>query len=156
MRVFNIYYLLVISIWVLLSSCQHDEPGNPIKPVDERRIMLVNGIGEIYNLNEELITTLPYCKAISQIIVEGDDYFVAGSSSKDRVGYWKNGKWNTLHVDFINDVDHRSYGIAKWDYYIYLLDLPNVLKTVAYFLLGTARTSSQPVMVFRFQREFAM
>ena len=135
MRVFNIYYLLVISIWVLLSSCQHDEPGNPIKPVDERRIMLVNGIGEIYNLNEELITTLPYCKAISQIIVEGDDYFVAGSSSKDRVGYWKNGKWNTLHVDFINDVDHRSYGIAKWDYYIYLLDLPNVLKNSGIFPL---------------------
>lgn len=128
-------FLLLIVANALFSSCQHDEPINPIKPVEDRNIMLVNGIGGIYDLNEELITSLPDCKAVSQIIVEGDDYFVSGSSSKDRVGYWKNGKWNTLHVDFIDDVDHRADGICKWDYYIYLLDYPNVLKNSGIFRL---------------------
>ena len=132
----HIYYCLFAALFLLSStSCEHDEPDNPIKPVDERRILLVNAIGDVYNLNEELVTTLPSCKAVSQIIVEGDDYFVSGSSSKDRVGYWKNGKWNTLHVDFIDDVDHKSFGIAKWDSYIYLLDLPNVLKNSGIFPL---------------------
>lgn len=126
--------ICAIIVLVSATSCHHDEP-DAIKPASERRILMVNGIGEIYNLNEELITTLPSCKAVSQIIVDGDDYFVSGSSSKDRVGYWKNGKWSTLHVDFIDDVDHRSYGIAKWDYYIYLLDLPNVLKNSGIFPL---------------------
>ena len=51
------------------------------------------------------------------------------------MGYWKNGKWNTLHVDFIDDVDHWVYGIGKWDYYIYLLDIPNVLKNSGIFPL---------------------
>lgn len=119
----------------LLTSCQHDEPVDPIKPVGEREILLVNGIGDIYNLEGEVITTLPSCKSVSQIIVDDNDYFVSGSSSKDRVGYWKNGKWNTLHVDFIDDVDHRAAGIGKWDYYIYLLDYPNVLKNSGIFPL---------------------
>lgn len=135
MKHFLLYKIYLVIAIVIFSSCQHDEPGNTIKPVDERTIMLVNGIGDIYNLNDEVVTTLPSCKAVSQIIVDGDDYFVSGSSSKDRVGYWKNGKWNTLHVDFIDDVDHRTYGIAKWDYYIYLLDLPNVLKNSGIFPL---------------------
>lgn len=56
-------------------------------------------------------------------------------STKDRVGYWKNGKWSTLHVDFIDDVDHWAFGIGKWDYYIYLLDYPNVLKNSGIFRL---------------------
>lgn len=60
---------------------------------------------------------------------------MAGIQSKERVGYWKNGKWNTLHVDFIDDVDHWTYGIGKWDYYIYLLDVPNVLKNSSIFPL---------------------
>ena len=51
------------------------------------------------------------------------------------MGYWKNGKWNTLHVDFIIDVDHRTVGIAKWDYNIYLLDYPNVLRNSGIFRL---------------------
>lgn len=127
-------FIYAAIVLVTLVSCQHDEP-DVIKPADERRIMLVNGIGEIYDLDGGLITTLPFCKSVSQIIVEGDDYFVSGSSSKDRVGYWKNGKWNTLHVDFINDVEHWAAGIGKWDYYIYLLDYPNVLKNSGIFPL---------------------
>ena len=122
----------------MFSSCKNDEPDNPIKPVGERDIMLVNGIGDIYNLNGEVITTLSNCRSVSQIIVEGNDYFVSGSSSKDRVGYWKNGKWNTLHVDFIEDVEHWAAGIGKWDYYIYLLDYPNVLKNSGIFPLRDA------------------
>ncbi len=120
---------------VPLWACQHDDPINFIKPVEERNIMLVNGIGEIYNIDEELVTRLPDCQSVSQIIVDGNDYFVSGSSSKDRVGYWKNGKWNTLHVDFINDVEHWAAGIGKWDYYLYLLDYPNVLKNSGIFPL---------------------
>ena len=76
---------------LLLAACQHDEPGNPIKPFEERTIMMVNGIGRIYNIEGKVVSTLPDCASVSKIIVDGDDYFVAGSSSKDRVGYWKKG-----------------------------------------------------------------
>ena len=135
MRRSNKYYLLVICILTLLSSCEHDEPGNPIKPVDERTVLVMTSEGEIYDQNGELVKQLPYCTFAAEIISDGDDYFVSGVQSKDRVGYWKNGKWNTLHVDFLDDVEHRTYGIGKWDYYIYLLDMPNVLKNSGIFRL---------------------
>ena len=130
-----IYCFVVIIAVLCLSSCEHDEPVNPIKPLEERTVLLVTSSGEIYDQNGDLVTQLPNCTFASEIISDGDDYFVAGVQSKGRVGYWKNGKWNTLHVDFIDDVDHWTYGIGKWDYYIYLLDLPNVLKNSGIFPL---------------------
>ncbi|MBR6489166.1 MAG: hypothetical protein IKT03_01380, partial [Muribaculaceae bacterium] len=51
------------------------------------------------------------------------------------VGYWKNGTWNTLHIDFIDDVEHETRGIGKWDYYIYLFDYPHILKNSGIFPL---------------------
>ena len=132
---YRYYYISFAAIALLLfSSCQHDEP-NPIKPVDERKVLLVDAIGKVYNLEGEVVTTLPDCSSISQIIVDGDDYFVGGTSTKDRVGYWKNGKWNTLHVDFIDDVTHKTYGIAKWDYHIYLFNFNYVLRNSGIFPL---------------------
>jgi hypothetical protein len=134
MRYF-VYTLLAICAVTLLSSCEHDEPVNPIKPLEDRTVLLVTSSGEIYDQNGDLVQQLPNCTFASEIIADGDDYFVAGVQSKGRVGYWKNGKWNTLHVDFIDDVDHWTYGIGKWDYYIYLLDIPNVLKNSGIFPL---------------------
>lgn len=131
----GIFYCLTAAVALLtFSSCHHNEP-DPIKPIEERNILMVNGIGQMCDFSGEVISELPDCKAVSQIIVDGNDYFVAGSSTKDKVGYWKNGKWNTLHVDFVDDVDHRTFGIGKWEYYIYLLDLPNVLKNSGIFAL---------------------
>lgn len=132
----TLFYLLlaVCAVW-LASSCSHDEPVNPIKPVDERTVLLVTSSGEIYDQTGKMVLQLSNCTFASEIIADGEDYFVAGVQSKGRVGYWKNGKWHTLHVDFINDVDHWTYGIGKWDYYIYLLDIPNVLKNSGIFPL---------------------
>ena len=135
MRHLFFYAILAACAIVMLSSCEHDEPVNPIKPQGERTVLLVTSSGEIYDQNGDLVTQLPNCTFASEIISDGDDYFVAGVQSKGRVGYWKNGKWNTLHVDFIDDVDHWTYGIGKWDYYIYLLDIPNVLKNSGIFPL---------------------
>ncbi len=135
MRKLNYYFLLAVCALVLLSSCEHDEPDNPIKPLDERTVLVLTYEGEIYDQNGEFVKQLPYCTFAAEIISDGDDYFVSGVQSKGRVGYWKNGKWNTLHVDFIDDVDHWTYGIGKWDYYIYLLDIPNVLKNSGIFRL---------------------
>ena len=123
---------------ISLSSCEHDEPGNLIKPVEERTVLVLTTEGDIYNQKGELVTHLPYCIFASEIIADGDDYFVAGVQSKGREGYWKNGKWNTLHVDFVDDVDHWVSGIGKWDYHIYLLDMPNVLKNSGIFRLEDA------------------
>ena len=129
-------YSIIAAVALLsLSSCEHDEPGDSIKPVNERTVLVLNDNGEIYNLDGELVKTLPNCAGVTQIIVDGDDYFVSGVSDKDRVGYWKNGKWCTLHVDFIDDVDHWAFGIGKWDYYIFLLDYPYVLKNSGLFRL---------------------
>ena len=135
MRHFLFYQFLVISVLVLLSSCEHDDPVNPIKPLEERTVLVLSSNGRIYDQTGKLVKELPNCTFASEIIADGDDYFVAGVQSKEHVGYWKNGKWNTLHVDFINDVDHWTYGIGKWDYYIYLLDIPNVLKNSGIFPL---------------------
>lgn len=127
---------MAICALLLLSSCEHDGPVNPVKPLEQRTVLLLKNNGEIYNFDGELVKTFPNCVAVTQIIVDGDDYFVAGVSTKDRVGYWKNGKWNTLHVDFIDDVDHWAFGIGKWDYYIFLLDYPHVLKNSGIFRLN--------------------
>ena len=78
---------------------------------------------------------LPNCEYATEIISDGNDYYVSGKSTKDKVGYWKNGKWSTLHVDFIEDVEHETRGIGKWDYYIYLFDYPNILKNSGIFPL---------------------
>ena len=132
----GLLYSLIAAIALLsLSSCEHDEPGNPIKPLDERTVLVMTYGGEILDQNGDLVEQLPNCTYAAEIISEGDDYFVSGVQSKGRVGYWKNGKWHTLHVDFIDDVDHWTYGIGKWDYYIYLLDSPNVLKNSGIFPL---------------------
>ncbi|MBO7610546.1 MAG: hypothetical protein J6S96_10155 [Muribaculaceae bacterium] len=136
LRQLKYYFLLAICTLSLLSSCDHDSDIDPIKPLEKRTVMLLRENGEIYNFDGELIKTLPDCHAVTQIIVDGEDYFVSGVSTKDRVGYWKNGKWNTLHVDFIDDVDHWAFGIGKWDYYIFLLDYPNVLKNSGIFRLN--------------------
>ena len=100
LRRLNIYFLLATCALLLLSSCEHDDPTDAIKPLEERTVLLLKENGEIYNFEGELIKTLPDCAGVTQIIVDGDDYFVSGVSTKDRVGYWKNGKWNTLYVDF--------------------------------------------------------
>lgn len=135
MRHFLFYQFMAICALFLLSSCEHDGPDNPIKPREERTVLVLSSDGRIYDQTGQLVKELPNCTFASEIIADGDDYFVAGVQSKERVGYWKNGKWNTLHVDFIEDVDHWTYGIGKWDYYIYLLDIPNVLKNNGIFPL---------------------
>ena len=135
MRHFLFYQFMAICALFLLSSCEHDDPVNPIKPLEERTVLVLSSDGKIYDQTGQLVKELPNCTFASEIIADGDDYFVAGVQSKGRVGYWKNGKWNTLHVDFIEDVDHWTYGIGKWDYYIYLLDIPNVLKNSGIFPL---------------------
>lgn len=122
-------------ILILMASCQRDEPENWIKPEGERTVLFLTPRGEIYNQDEELVTTLPRCTYASQIISDKGDYFVSGTNENEKVGYWKNGKWVTLHVDFVDDVNHWIDGMAKWDYYIYLLDYPNVLKNSGIFRL---------------------
>ena len=133
-----ILILLVQAFMLLVTSCQHDEPENWIKPEGEREVLLLTPQGQIYNQEQELVTTLPHCSYASNIISDRGDYFVSGFHDKDKEGYWKNGKWNTLHVDFIDDVNHTIDGIAKWDSYIYLLDYPNVLKNSGIFRLEDA------------------
>lgn len=134
MRYF-VCFLLSICAVTLLSSCEHDEPVNPIKACEDRTVLVLTGDGRVFDQTGQLLETLPDCTFTSEIISEGDDYFIAGVSSRGRVGYWKNSKWHTLHVDFIDDVDHWMYGMDKWDSYIYLLDLPNVLKNSGIFPL---------------------
>ena len=135
MRHFLFYHSLAFCALLSLASCSHDEPVNPIKPVDERTVLVLTHSGDVLDQYGDTVAHLPYCVFAAEIISDGDDYFVSGNHSKGRVGYWKNGKWNTLHVDFIDDVDHWTYGIGKWDYYIYLLDVPNVLKNSGIFPL---------------------
>ncbi|MBR5639442.1 MAG: hypothetical protein IKW83_06725 [Muribaculaceae bacterium] len=133
MRTYNIFNLIIIAVLVLLSSCSHDEPQ--VKRRGERQIYVLTSEGHIYDMMGDKIMELPNCEYASEIISDGDDYFVSGKSTKDRVGYWKNGKWNTLHIDFIEDVEHETRGISKWDYYIYLFDYPNILKNSGIFPL---------------------
>lgn len=128
----------MLAYLLLATSCHHDEPKDLIKPEDERTILFLTPRGEIYNQDYELVTNLPRCTYASQIISDKGDYFVSGTNENQKVGYWKNGKWNTLHVDFIEDVNHWIDGMGKWDYYIYLLDHPHVLKNSGIFRIEDA------------------
>ena len=134
----HILILLVQALLLLSASCQHDEPENWIRPEGERTVLFLTPKGLIYNQDQELLMTLPHCEYANDIISDRGDYFVSGFHDKAKEGYWKNGKWNTLHVDFIDDVNHTIDGIAKWDSYIYLLDYPNVLKNSGIFRLEDA------------------
>ena len=127
------YFLLAVCAVFLLSSCDKDEPK--VKRRGERQIYVLTSEGHIYDLMGDRIMELPDCEEASEIITDGDDYFVSGKNSKDKVGYWKNGKWNTLHIDFIDNVSHETQGIAKWDSYIYLFDYPYILKNSGIFPL---------------------
>lgn len=129
------YLTFALAAAALLASCSKREPVDPIKPVAKRTVLFLTGVGAIYDLNHELVIELPHCTYANQIIADGADYFVSGFHDQEKVGYWKNGKWNTLHVDFIEDVDHTINGMAKWEYYIYLLDHPNVLKNSGIYRL---------------------
>jgi hypothetical protein len=140
MRKTNIFLLLAISVLTLLSSCDKDEVT--VKRRGERQIYVLTYEGHIYDLMGDRIMELPNCEYASEIISDGDDYFVSGKSTKDKVGYWKNGKWNTLHIDFIDNVSHETQGIAKWDYYIYLFDYPYILKNSGIFPLDSCENFS--------------
>lgn len=134
------YNLLAASLLLMLSSCHHEEPT--VKRRGERQIYVLTSEGHIYDLMGDRIMELPNCEYASEIISDGDDYFVSGKSTKDRVGYWKNGKWNTLHIDFIDNVKHETQGIGKWDYYIYMFDYPYVLKNSGIFPLDDCENFS--------------
>lgn len=134
MRILKNQILLIIGALILLSSCEHEDP-KAVKRRGERQIYVLTSEGHIYDLMGDRIMELPNCEYASEIISDGDDYFVSGKSTKDKVGYWKNGKWNTLHIDFIDSVSHETQGIAKWDYYIYLFDYPYILKNSGIFPL---------------------
>lgn len=127
------FCILALMAVFLLSSCEHDEPT--VKRRGERQIYVLTYEGHIYDLMGDRVMELPNCEYASEIITEGNDYFVSGKSTKDKVGYWKNGKWNTLHIDFIDNVSHETQGIAKWDNYIYLFDYPYILKNSGIFPL---------------------
>lgn len=142
MMKFRLTLTWLAALVVTLTACQHDAPSSGVKPVEERTILALDDDGNIYNIHGNLVKTLPDCDVATQIITDGDDYFVSGIHSKSKVGYWKNGKWNTLHVDFIDDVDHWIFGIAKWDYNIYLLDYPCVLRNSGIFRLEDAENFS--------------
>ncbi|MBQ9466163.1 MAG: hypothetical protein IJU62_04215 [Muribaculaceae bacterium] len=120
-----------------MTACENgiltDAPQN--KPVEERRVVLLDVLGNVYDQTGKLVSKLPNCEFASQIIADGEDWFVSGSESNGRIGYWKNGKWNTLHVDDLDDVDHTIYGMGKWDSYMYLFDYPKVLKNSGIFRL---------------------
>ncbi len=60
MRYF-VYALLAACAVASLSSCEHDEPVNPIKPLEERTVLLVTSSGEIYDQTGKLVTQLPNC-----------------------------------------------------------------------------------------------
>lgn len=129
------YAIIAVAAMLTISSCSKREPVDPIKPLGQRTVLFLTGTGSIYDINHELIMELPHCTYANKIIADGDDYFVSGTHDEEKVGYWKNGKWNTLHVDFIEDVDHWIDGMAKWEYYIYLLDYPHVLKNSGIYRL---------------------
>ena len=134
MKLFFKSCILTVIALLLLSSCDKDEP-NRVKRRGERQVYVLTSEGHIYDLMGDMIMELPDCEYASEIISDGDDFFVSGKNNKDKVGYWKNGKWNTLHLDFIDNVAHETQGIGKWDYYIYLFDYPYVLKNSGIFPL---------------------
>ena len=126
---------------LLLCSCHSDdEPA--VKRRGERQVYVLTYEGHIYDMMGDKIIELPDCEYASEIISDGDDYFVSGKSTRNKVGYWKNGKWNTLHIDFIDNVAHETQGIGKWDYYIYLFDYPYVLKNSGIYPLDDCENFS--------------
>lgn len=135
MRKKTFYSTWTIIALLLLASCHHDDADAPIKPAAERTILLLTSEGHIYDQTGKRVAELPNCEYATEIINDEGDYFVSGKSTKDRVGYWKNGKWNTLHVDFIDDVEHETQGIGKWDYYIFMYDHPHILRNSGIFPL---------------------
>ena len=143
MRKLYRHSVYVICALLALSSCDKDDEPT-IKRRGERQIYVLTSEGHIYDLMGDRIMTLPNCEYATEIISDGKDYFVSGKSTKDRVGYWKNGKWNTLHIDFIDEVDHETQGIAKWDYYIFMFDYPYVLKNSGIFPLDDCENFSPP------------
>ena len=46
---------------VSLSSCEHHEPVNPIKPVDERTVLVLTYNGEVFDQYGDLVSKLPNC-----------------------------------------------------------------------------------------------
>lgn len=139
-QIFKSCILTVIAL-LLLSSCDKDEP-NRVKRRGERQVYVLTSEGHIYDLMGDRIMELPNCEYASEIISDGNDYFVSGKNSKDKVGYWKNGKWNTLHIDFIDNVSHETQCIGKWDYYIYLFNYPYILKNSGIFPLDSCKNFS--------------
>ena len=67
MRYF-VYALLAIYAMTLLSSCEHDEPVNPIKPLEDRTVLLVTPSGEIYNQNGDLVQQLSLGRLVLNVI----------------------------------------------------------------------------------------
>lgn len=55
MRLLKYCVLLAGCALMLLSSCEHDAPVNPVKPLEQRTVLLLKGNGEIYNIDGELI-----------------------------------------------------------------------------------------------------
>ena len=55
---------------LLLSSCEHHEPVNPIKPVDERTVLVLTHDGYIFDQYGELVAQLPNCQFAAEIISE--------------------------------------------------------------------------------------
>lgn len=68
---------------LFLSSCEHDEPLSSIKPLEERTVLVMSTAGEIFDQTGKLVTELPDCTFASEIIADGNDYFVAGGFEYD-------------------------------------------------------------------------
>lgn len=123
-----------VALLVLLTACENNGFKDPTPPpLEKRRVLLLDALGNVYDQTGALVAELPNCDYATQIIADGKDWFVSGIESNGRIGYWKNAKWNTLHVDDLEDVDHWIYGMGKWDSYMYLLDYPKVLKNSGIF-----------------------
>ena len=60
--------LIVQVILLLATSCERNEPDNWIKPEGERTVLFLTPQGQIYNQDQELVTTLPNCSYANQII----------------------------------------------------------------------------------------
>ncbi|MBQ4006331.1 MAG: hypothetical protein II609_06170, partial [Muribaculaceae bacterium] len=101
MKLFFKSCILTVIALLLLASCEKDEPK--VKRRGERQIYVLTSEGHIYDLMGDRIMELPDCDYATEIISDGDDYFVSGKNSKDKIGYWKNGKWTTLHLDFVDN-----------------------------------------------------
>ena len=75
MRHFLFYQFMAICALFVLSSCEHDDPVNPIKPREDRTVLVLSSDGKIYDQTGQLVKELPNCTFASEIIADGDDYF---------------------------------------------------------------------------------